>query len=221
MVTSPDTGFDVAVEFDCENIADPEELLESISLLKRHMIGGPIRKALMTLMDGTSESLQPCSVSFRKGEVMYVTPSDSKIFVSFLLDFVDNTDKAMARVFLQVNTTTNNNNNNNNNNLKVIGSDEKAIPTLFYPEIKPSITLNQIINSIIAGICGSSAHCSLWPLHILLARASKGDCQHGHHPQPRCRRIHHICLGDAALRVGECFVVMMTVMVVQHSLAQP
>ena len=87
MVTSPDTGFDIAIEFDCENVADPEEFLESISLLKRHVIGGPIRKALLTLMDGTSDSLEP---------------SDSKIFVAFLLDFADNTDKAMARVFLQV-----------------------------------------------------------------------------------------------------------------------
>ena len=102
MVTSPDTGFDIAIEFDCENVADPEEFLESISLLKRHVIGGPIRKALLTLMDGTSDSLEPCAVSYRKGEVMYVMPSDSKIFVAFLLDFADNTDKAMARVFLQV-----------------------------------------------------------------------------------------------------------------------
>lgn len=103
MVTSPDTGFDIAIEFDCENVAEPEEFLETISLLKRHVIGGPIRKALLTLVNGTSESLQPCSVSYRKGEVLYVTPSDSKIFVSFFLDFADNTDKAMARVFLQVN----------------------------------------------------------------------------------------------------------------------
>lgn len=102
MVTSPDDGFDVAVEFDCENVADPEGFLESISLLKRHMIGGPIRKALLALMNGASESVQPCAVSYRKGEVMYVVPSDSKIFVAFLLDFVDTTDKAMARVFLQV-----------------------------------------------------------------------------------------------------------------------
>lgn len=101
MVTAPDEGFDIAIEFDCENVAEPEEFLESISLLKRHVIGGPIRKALMTLLAGTSDSLQPCSVSYRKGEVMYVTPSDSKIFVAFLLDFGDSTDKAMARVFLQ------------------------------------------------------------------------------------------------------------------------
>jgi hypothetical protein len=106
MVTTPDDGFDIAVEFDCENVADPEEFLESISLLKRHMIGGPIRKALLSLMNGTSASLQPCSVSYRKGEVMYVVPSDSKIFVAFLLDFVDSTDKAMARVFLQVHFVT-------------------------------------------------------------------------------------------------------------------
>jgi len=101
MVTSPDNGFDIAVEFDCENVANPEEFLESISMLKRHVIGGPIRKALSALMNNKAESLQPCKVSFRKGEVMYVTQSDQKIFVTFLVDFGDNTDKAMARVFLQ------------------------------------------------------------------------------------------------------------------------
>jgi actin related protein 2/3 complex subunit 2 len=101
MVTSPDAGFDVAIEFDCENVADPEEFLESISLLKRHVIGGPIRRALAALDNGTSDSLEACAVSFRKGEEMYITPSDSKIFVAFLIDFADATDKAMARVFLQ------------------------------------------------------------------------------------------------------------------------
>ena len=65
------------------------------------MIGGPIRRALKTLLDGSSESLQPCAISYRKGEVMYVAPSDSKIFVAFLIDFADGTDQAMARVFLQ------------------------------------------------------------------------------------------------------------------------
>ena len=102
MVTSPDHGYNVAIQFDCENVADPEEFLESISLLKRHMIGGPIRRAFLSLLNSSSDSLQPCAISYRKGEEMYVTPSDSKIFVAFLIDFADVTDQAMARVFLQV-----------------------------------------------------------------------------------------------------------------------
>ena len=102
MVTTPDEGFDIAVEFDCENIAEPEEFLESISLLKRHVIGGPIRKALSALEKGSPDSFQPCAISFRKGECMYIVPGDGKISVAFLIDFPDTTDKAMARVFLQV-----------------------------------------------------------------------------------------------------------------------
>lgn len=146
MVTAPDEGFDIAIEFDCENVAEPEEFLESISLLKRHVIGGPIRKALMTLLAGTSDSLQPCSVSYRKGEVMYVTPSDSKIFVAFLLDFGDSTDKAMARVFLQV---------------------KKILAERCFMENAAVVIILSIFS--FQGICGSSAHRAFRSLNIIFA----------------------------------------------------
>lgn len=94
-------GFDLAIEFDCDAIGeDPEEFLNNISELKQHVASGPIHKAFTALVNKTSASLTPMVVPYRKGECMFVCPAESKITVIFLVDFVDITDKAIAKVFM-------------------------------------------------------------------------------------------------------------------------
>lgn len=101
LVANPDPGYNVAIEFNCDNIQNPEVFLNNICQLKRHVIGGPLDRAFTALLNKTSDSLQSFSVSYRKNEAMYVCPIAGKVTVIFLIDFEIPTDKAIARVFLQ------------------------------------------------------------------------------------------------------------------------
>ena len=101
METSPDAGFDIAIQFDCDSLSNPESFLEEISNLKRHISSGPLDRAFSALNAKTSGSLPLMSTNYRKSEIMFVCPAASKVVVVFLVDFNDTTDKALARVFLQ------------------------------------------------------------------------------------------------------------------------
>lgn len=101
MQTAPDAGFDFALQFDCDILRDPPQFLERISEIKRHLLGGPMDRAFTALAEKRSEGLPVMKFDYRPAESMFVCPSVSKVVVIFLVDFVDTTDKAVARVFLQ------------------------------------------------------------------------------------------------------------------------
>jgi actin related protein 2/3 complex subunit 2 len=98
---SPDEGYDVAIEFDCDSLSNPAEFLENISNLKMHVMSGPINRALTALASKSSSTTAPVVINYRKQESFFVCPAASKVTVIFLVDFDDVTDKALARVFLQ------------------------------------------------------------------------------------------------------------------------
>lgn len=100
MEARPDAGYNVALEFNCDNLANPEETLNQISQLKRHVLGGPLHAAFSAISN-RSALPAPAVLSFRKNETIYVCPSAGKVVVVFFVDFVDSTDQALARVFLQ------------------------------------------------------------------------------------------------------------------------
>ena len=100
METRPDAGYDIAIEFDCDNLANPEETLSQLSQIKRHVLGGPLHKAFATLASKGTPA-EAVAINYRKNEMMYVCPSSSKVVVVFLVDFADPTDQAIARVFLK------------------------------------------------------------------------------------------------------------------------
>lgn len=101
MEVHPSADYNYALQFDCDNLKDPESFLLNISQVKRNLIGGPLIKAFTALTNGTSGSLEPMQIAYRKSEAMFVCPTASKVVVVFLVDFADLTDKAVARVFLQ------------------------------------------------------------------------------------------------------------------------
>ena len=101
LVSSPDSGYDVAIEFDCDSLPDPVQFLELISQLKRHVLGGPLDRAFTALVEKRSASLPVTMFDYRAGETIFVCPSESKVVVVFLVDFADLTDKAVAKIFLQ------------------------------------------------------------------------------------------------------------------------
>ena len=101
MESSPEAGYDLAIEFDCNSIPNPLEFLATVSDLKRHMSSGPLDRAFTALNENRSSSVPIMMTNYRKTEVMFVCPAASKVVVIFLVDFSDATDKALARVFLQ------------------------------------------------------------------------------------------------------------------------
>jgi actin related protein 2/3 complex subunit 2 len=101
MVITPTEGFSIAIQFNCDNLSDPQKFLSNISDLRRLVIGGPLDRAFNSLLSKSSDNLPVSSVEYRKNEPMFIVPSESKIIVIFAIDFNDVTDKALARVFMQ------------------------------------------------------------------------------------------------------------------------
>ena len=103
MEVTPDAGYQMALEFDCDRVggAGGEEFLNKISDLKRHSLGGPMDKAFTALSAKRSEGMPIVKIDYRKNESIFVCPAVAKVVVIFLVDFEDTTDKALARVFLQ------------------------------------------------------------------------------------------------------------------------
>lgn len=123
---APEPNFDVCIRFDCDNLPDryptPLAFLDTISDLKRHLIGAPLLQAFNGLENKVSAPnvvaidyrLTTREVEYadeagnitktyghRLPEYMFISTADNKITVIFYVDFSDNTDRAMARVFLQ------------------------------------------------------------------------------------------------------------------------
>ena len=101
MEIAPAEGYSYALQFDCDSLADPAKFLDNISMLKRHMAGGPLDNAFTALLENKSGNLPVMVVQYRKTEAMFICPSASKVVVIFQVDFADVTDKAVAKVFLQ------------------------------------------------------------------------------------------------------------------------
>ncbi len=100
MEITPDQDYSVAIKFDCDNIANPAEFLNLVSDFKTHIFGGPLDNAFSGLSSGNPIK-EVVVVPYRKNEIMFVCPSAAKVIVIFLVDFADQTDRAIAKVFLQ------------------------------------------------------------------------------------------------------------------------
>jgi hypothetical protein len=94
MLATPELGYDVAVEFDCDKVEKKEEFLERISHLKMHCESGPLLrsfKALASPDGGKAGSIT--TLNFRARDAMYICPRDGKVIVVMMLDFADDTEK--------------------------------------------------------------------------------------------------------------------------------
>lgn len=99
---APMQGFNVAIQFDCDNLPAPaEQFLGTVAELRRNVIGGPLDRAFSAMLAKTSGNLPTMTVEVRPQEPMFIVATEGKIIVVFAVDFADVTDKALARVFLQ------------------------------------------------------------------------------------------------------------------------
>jgi len=122
----PEPGFDLCIRFDCDGLparySTPQSFLDSISNLKRHVIGAPMLEAF-TSLENRSSSPKVVAIDYRlttreveyadeSGKVtktyghrlpeyLFLSSDAQKVTVVFYVDFSDTTDRAMARVFLQ------------------------------------------------------------------------------------------------------------------------
>jgi actin related protein 2/3 complex subunit 2 len=110
--TKPDEGFDVAVVI---NADDPpkgpwgstgEACAGRLADIKTLLIGSPFNAALQALDSGTSSSGTVTCVDMHKstsrgGGKCYIIPKPDRVTFVFAVDFEDETDRALARIFLQ------------------------------------------------------------------------------------------------------------------------
>jgi len=100
--SSPDEDFDLTLKIDLDNLnGKPEDLVKSVSELKRNLMGGLFTRYFDALCDGKAESLGSLTVDYRSTESMYIIPGDDRVVVVYSVDFSDATDRAVAGVFLQ------------------------------------------------------------------------------------------------------------------------
>ena len=92
----------VSLEVDLRNVkGDPEKVARLIANLKHNALGAPLEAAFKALADGKASSLQPTVINYRKTEQIILVPASDRVNVIFSIDFEDDTDAALAEIFLQ------------------------------------------------------------------------------------------------------------------------
>jgi actin related protein 2/3 complex subunit 2 len=99
--SSPEKGYDVSLQFDIDNIpGDKQKFIETVSLLKRHLLAAPFKKAFQATLAGTPAA-GVVSVDYRDDESIYIKGGPDAVTVIFSINFKDPNDQVLARVFLQ------------------------------------------------------------------------------------------------------------------------
>jgi hypothetical protein len=101
MEVSPDEGYNLAIKFDCDNLSHPKAFLDSICEIKKLIFGGPMDAAFTALQNNFSTKQPVLAIEYRNNENLFLCPTDSKVVVIFQVDFVETTDKEIAKIFLQ------------------------------------------------------------------------------------------------------------------------
>lgn len=109
METTPEDGFDVAVQLDLNNVTDATATLSKLTLLRRNLIGTPFTQSFKSLTGVGAGSLSLMTLPWRRNESVFLCPGADpakpgvldRVIVVFSFDFVEESDKAFARIFLQ------------------------------------------------------------------------------------------------------------------------
>lgn len=102
MVCDTSEGYDLTIAFDLDNLSDsPEAIVKKVSCLKRNLMGAPLNQSFAAMVNGASGSLSPIQIDYRPNESLFIVPGSDRVVVVYSVDFADETDKAIAMVFLQ------------------------------------------------------------------------------------------------------------------------
>eukprot|EP00903_Cladosiphon_okamuranus_P010671 g10088.t1 len=97
----PRPGHSLTLTTDLDNPAvPPEQLLKSLTELKRNLMAAPFDRAFDALREGRGGSVPPSAIPWRKNEVVYIVPQADRVAVIFAIDFTESDERAIAKSFL-------------------------------------------------------------------------------------------------------------------------
>lgn len=95
-------GYDVVFKIDVDSHKESADVIaRNFSELKRNLMAAPFRKCFEALSAGKASSVKPMVIPFRPNERIILAPGNDRVMVFFSVHFADETDRAIARVFLQ------------------------------------------------------------------------------------------------------------------------
>jgi len=100
LLSSPETGYDLSLELDVDNIpGNRDKFPETVSLLKRHLLAAPFRK----VFQGVEKNQPPpmIIIDYRDDEAIYIKGEPERVTVVFSIMFRDADDQVFAKIFLQ------------------------------------------------------------------------------------------------------------------------
>lgn len=95
---------DAGIRIDLENLPadknDKEKLIKNISLLKYHTLSGPYKKFFDDLNNGKNSN-KSFKFDLRCDTTVFFFPRDDRVIIVYAIDFKEEVDKCLARVFMQ------------------------------------------------------------------------------------------------------------------------
>lgn len=100
----PETGYDVTLKWNVDKLPGDDAaraaIITSAAELRRIVLTAPIARCLEALSKDGAGSLKPMQINYREKETIFVHPLADRVLVFFSIDFFDETDRAIATVFL-------------------------------------------------------------------------------------------------------------------------
>jgi actin related protein 2/3 complex subunit 2 len=96
-----ESGYDLTLKLKIDSFKGNAKLIQQAAELKRIVMCTPFERCFEALAKDQSASLKPMILKYREKETMYIAPSGDRIMVFFSIDFMNETDRAIATVFLQ------------------------------------------------------------------------------------------------------------------------
>ena len=103
---TPENGYDYAIKIDCDNyssssVKEKEDLIDKVSHIKKYCECGPLEKSFTLLSKRSSASGTVVELRHRELESIYICPREEKVIIIISSFFIDPTERAFAKIFLQ------------------------------------------------------------------------------------------------------------------------
>lgn len=98
-ICDAETGYDFTLKIQKDSVANKEELIKNLSLIKPIVIGGVFDHFFSATLEG--KTVEKFKFDLRSDTTVYFCPREDRTTVVFTIDFSENVDKVLAKVFLQ------------------------------------------------------------------------------------------------------------------------
>jgi len=100
-VGEAETGYDLTLDIKLTDVKEPDKLVKDLSLIKSNVTGGVFDHYFSALLASTDPPLDKFKFDLRGDTTVYFLPRADRVTVIFSVDFTENVDKVIAKVFLQ------------------------------------------------------------------------------------------------------------------------